>query len=120
MPLKQLGIWDTGVTDLSPLKGMPLEYLHLGGTKVTDVSALRGMPLNALFLHGCPDLTDLSPLADCEDLKDITLPPKAKDYEFLRTFPNLERIGFVDDSKYGYRPDRTAAEFWQEYDAGKN
>src|SRR5262249_21122240 len=104
-------------TDLSPLKGMPLEYLHISGTKVTDISAIRGMPLTSLMLHYCTELVDLSPVADCKGLKDITLPPNAPDTEFLRAFPKLERIGYADDAKAGYRPEKTAAEFWAEYDA---
>jgi len=98
---------------------MPLESLTVSGTKVTDLSVLRGMPLTDLRLHACAELTDLSPLADCKELKGVTLPPKAKDYEFLRTFPKLERIGFTDDPNNKWRPDKTAAEFWQDYDKAR-
>jgi hypothetical protein len=119
MALKQLYPWRTKITDLSPLKGMPLEILNLGETKVSDLSALRGMPLTDLRLHGCTELTDLSPLADCKELKNLTLPPKAKDFEFLRAFPKLERISFAEDPKDGYRVAQTSAEFWNEYDAKK-
>ena len=116
MPLKVLHIWNTGVADLSPLKGMPLIELSLARTKVADLSALRGMPLNVLWLSDCPDLTDLSPLADCKELRSVTLPSGAKNFEFLRTFPKIERLGYVEDPKNGYLPDKTAAEFWKEYD----
>ena len=83
---------------VSPLKGMPLALLHVGGTQVTD----------------------LSPFADCQELKEVTLPPNAKDIEFFLTFPKPERISFTEDeATKARRPDMTAAEFWQEYDAGK-
>lgn len=118
-PLKLLAVFNTKVTDLSPLQGMPLETLHVAGTKVTDLAPLRGMPLTNVRLHNCTELTDLSPLTDCKELKLVTLPPNAKDIEFLRTFPKLERISFKEDSKNGNRPAQTAAEFWKEFDAKK-
>jgi hypothetical protein len=87
--------------------------------KVSDVEPLRGMPLTSLKLHRCEELSDLSPLAECKDLKLLTLPPNAQDIEFLRTLPKLERISFSVDPNNGYRPDKTAEEFWKEYDAKK-
>jgi len=120
MALKKLYLFNTKVTDLSPLAGMPLEMLQVSGTKVTDLSVLRGMPLTFLRFHGCRDLTDLAALADCEALESLTLPPNATGIEFLRAFPKLQRIGFRDDPKNGHVPDKTAAEFWKEYDAKKN
>ena len=62
-------------------------------------------------------ITDLSPLAEAKTLTNLTLPPNAKDIEFLRTFPKLERISFEDDPLNYYRPKQTAVEFWQAYDA---
>jgi hypothetical protein len=70
-------------------------------------------------MHDCKELTDLSPLADCKTLTALTLPPNAKDLGFLRVLPALERIGYKEDANSGYRPDKTAAEFWLEYDAGR-
>ncbi len=88
----------------------------MSGTLVTDLSPLRGMPLKELKMHDCKELTDLSPLAECSDLKNLTLPPNAQDFEFLRTFPKLEFLSFTEDAKT-FVPDRTAAKFWEEYDA---
>ena len=115
MPLKQLILAGTKVTDLSPLAGMPLEMLHLGGTKVTDLSSLRGMPLVELRLYGCTELTNLAPLAEAKQLTSVTLPPKAKDIEFLRSLPKLAQLSFQVTNG---SPDRTAAAFWKEYDTG--
>ncbi len=115
MPLTKLTLWYTPVADLRPLEGMPLRTLHLQATKVKDLSVLRGMPLTSLRLHDCPELTDLSPLQELKELTELTLPPQAKNLEFLRTFPKLERLGFKQ--KLSYSPDKTAAEFWKEYDA---
>jgi hypothetical protein len=117
MPLRELRLFRSKVIDLGPLAGMPLRSLHLSGTGVTDLSPLRGMPLSWLKLDGCAALTDLSPLGDCKALTNLTLPPNAKELDFLRRgFPRLERLGFKDDAKRNYRPDRTAAEFWAEFD----
>ena len=49
----------------------------------------------------------------------MDLPPNAMDIEFLRTFPKLERISFRETPNNHILPTQTAAEFWQEYDAGK-
>jgi serine/threonine protein kinase/Leucine-rich repeat (LRR) protein len=115
MRLKRLLIGSTKVTDLSPLQGMPLQTLSLRSTKVSDLSALRGMPLRELRLLECPNLTDLSALAESTELTFLVLPPNAKNFEFLRAFPSLERLSFQEDLKQAYRPDRTAEEFWREF-----
>ena len=88
----------------------------MNATPVADLSPLRGLRLTSLRLHGCEQLTDLSPLADCKELNHLTLPPNAKDIEFLRTLPNLARLSFAEDKKDASIPDKTAAEFWKEYD----
>jgi len=116
MALKQLWLFDTKVTDLSPLQGMPIDTLNLGGTKVSDLSALRGMPLVELSFLTCTEVIDFSPLAGVTTLKFVTLPPQARNFDFLRALTGLERISYGQD---GYLPDKTAAEFWQEYDAKK-
>jgi Leucine-rich repeat (LRR) protein len=117
MPLKKLGLYNTKVTDLSPLQGMQLKYLNLIGTAVADLTPLRGMPLESMRLNNCLNVVDLSPLAGATTLTEMTLPPNAKDFDFLRSFPNLERLSFKEDPSNLYLPDKTAAEFWKEYDA---
>ena len=59
----------------------------------------------------CTNITDLSPLeGGMATLKNIILPPHAKDFEFLRNDTHLERISFEYQSGKG--PAETAAEFW--------
>ena len=53
-----------------------------------------------------PNLTDLSPLADAKELMAVTLPPNAKNFEFLRSFPKLERISFQETEREPPRQDR--------------
>ena len=117
--IRKLFLHQTKVVDLSPLQGMPLEILTVSVTKVTDLSPLRGMPLSQLQLFGCTELTDLSPLEECRELRYLSLPPKPENIEFLREFPKLERLSHFEDRYNSYRPNKTAAEFWQHYDAMK-
>jgi len=77
------------------------------------------MGLISLKLHNCPQLTDLSPLAEAKTLTSPTLPPNAKDIEFLRTFPKLERLGTNDAKTGGGLPGQPVAEFWKEWHANK-
>jgi len=77
-----------------------------------------GLPLLYRRLHQCPHIVDLSPLKSCTTLQRLTLPPQAKDFEFLRNFPKLELLSFTEDLTTQF-PDRTAAKFWEEYDAKK-
>ncbi|MEI8382167.1 MAG: protein kinase [Planctomycetota bacterium] len=119
MALKKLSLANLKIADLSPLHGMQLESLQIIGTNVKDLTVLRGMPLTSVRLLKCYDLTDLTPLADCRELQNIQLPPNATNIEFLRPLPKLKRIGFGDDPKSTWLPDKTATEFWKEYDAKK-
>ena len=99
---------------------MPLEELSLRGTPVSDITALRGLPLRSLLMCNCKNLIDLSPLSDCQTLQSITLPPRAQDIECLRDLSQLERISFREVSRPPFGPDMTAEEFWREYDANRN
>ena len=117
--ISKLDLSSTAVTDLKPLAKLPLQQLRLNSTPVTDLAPLRGMPVVMLGLAGCTKITDLSPLVDCRKLTALTLPPNAKDIEFLRNLPQLKRLSYEPDPIDSYRPDKTAAEFWKEYDAKK-
>ncbi len=119
IPLKRLSIAASKVTDLSPLQRMQLEYLNLNTTRVKDISVLRGMPLTRLRLHDCPDLSDISPIADATEIEELTLPRNAKQIDFLRAFPKLKYLSYVEGPGPDYRPDKTADKFWEEHDATK-
>ena len=44
MPLKALSIYNTGITDLTPLQGMPLEHIRLTPKNITKgLDILRRM-----------------------------------------------------------------------------
>ena len=116
MPLTVLTLNGTSFDDLTLLQGLPLKTLRLGGCPVTDLRPLRGMPLKDLDLYGCPKLQDLTPLADCHQLENLSIPSTVKDIECLRSLSKLKWLGFTwIDSKP--TPAVTVAEFWKEYDA---
>ena len=51
LPISELQISHTHVTNLSPLKGMPLKRLDVSHTAVSDISVLKDLPLEWLFLN---------------------------------------------------------------------
>lgn len=52
---------NSGVRDISALKGLPLEVLEASKLKIDDISALEGMPLKGLYLTET-NVSDLSSL----------------------------------------------------------
>ena len=120
MPLAELSLYTTQVKDISPLNGMKIKRLRLNGTLVSDLAPLRGMPLTDLELQSCKQVTDLSSLADAKELANLVLPPNAKEIEFLRTLPKLQRISFREDPNNGWLPDMTADQFWASVNAGQD
>ena len=63
LPLEELQIDYSPVSDLSPLKGMQLKRLNLWNWIGSDLTPLHGMPLRELNLGGNRQLADISPLA---------------------------------------------------------
>ena len=61
MPLRQLNIHGTKVSDLSPLAGMQLERLWMSSTQVRDLAPLAGMPLATLEIANT-QVSNLGPL----------------------------------------------------------
>lgn len=62
LTLRRLGISGLPVRDLAPLAGMPLEVLTAEGTEISDLTPLRGAPLRELYLRDT-EVADLSPVA---------------------------------------------------------
>jgi hypothetical protein len=124
MNLKTLNINGCLVSDLSPLRGMPLGNLNIGlknwtkpdegRTNVSDLTPLRGMPLSRLAIDGTND-PDLTPLANCQNLKTLVLPLKVRNVGAVRELPNLERISWGWPGSDDKMPDATT--FWKDYDA---
>ncbi|EFK95254.1 protein containing Serine/threonine protein kinase // C-type lectin // C-type lectin, partial [sediment metagenome] len=60
--IMEVGLLDTGVTNLAPLKGLRLTSVNLNWTGVTDLSPLENMPLRSMELTRS-QVADISPLA---------------------------------------------------------
>lgn len=63
MPLEELKLDYSPISDLSPLEGKPLRELFLWSWAGSDLSPLKGMPLKQLNIGGSDNVSDLSPLA---------------------------------------------------------
>ena len=120
-------MFNTQVSDISPLKGMPLTDLLIQGTRVSDLAPLRGMQLRSFTatsspiadlspLEGAPlsnvsisktKITNLAPLKDAP-LVSIYFTPAAitNGIEHLRANRKLQRINGM-----------SALAFWQKYDS---
>ena len=110
MQLDLLNCQNTGITDLAA-KGMPLNNLNIPGTKVTDLSTLNGMiTLKWLSLGNLARLTDLSPLKGLavEDLHVENFKAE-RDATILRGISTLKTIN-----------GKPVAEFWKEIDEKKD
>ncbi|MDG2123389.1 MAG: SUMF1/EgtB/PvdO family nonheme iron enzyme, partial [Verrucomicrobiales bacterium] len=53
LPIEELDLSNTGVSDLTPLAGMGIRKLWLDDTRVIDLSTLLGMPLDTLTFENC-------------------------------------------------------------------
>ena len=115
-PLKNLNMTRTKVIDLSNLYGSPLVVFTAWETGIKDLSPLRGAPLEVVTLGGCSELRDLNVLAECQTLRELTLPPNAEHVEAFRHHLTLKYLSYKFNSHTG-RPGQTVEEFWREYDA---
>jgi len=106
--LDYIDISHTKVTDLSALAGMPLRELHMNCVKVTDISPLEGMPLRVIGMLDVP-VQDLAPLGECRELESVIVPVNGRNLEVLKRLPKLKMLN-----------NKAPAEFWLEWDAGKN
>jgi hypothetical protein len=95
MRLRALGLTDTKVADLAPLRGMHLWGLDLfGARRVSDLRPLEGMPLTYLNLGHLP-VSDLSVLASLKSLNHLVLVEMpVSDLTPLRGLP-ITRLGVV-------------------------
>ncbi len=87
---------------------LPLVYEELRRLAASRMAPQSPGPI--VRLHGCLNLTDLSPLAEAREPTTLTLPPNAGNIKFLRDFQKLNRISFTEDFK-SYLPDKTSDEW---------
>jgi Leucine-rich repeat (LRR) protein len=72
IPLRQLSLRGTSVTNFMPLQNMPLISLDLAGTPATQLGIPPNLPLEHLIC-GAEDASSSSPLADISLLKGLRL-----------------------------------------------
>lgn len=95
LPLVDLRLGSTAVTNLQPLAGMPLKSLDLSNTPIADLSPLQGIKtLESLILANCPSVADLSPLKNSQELRGLALPNcgSVGDLAPLRGLKNLKYL----------------------------
>ncbi|MCA9079989.1 MAG: hypothetical protein KDA58_05490 [Planctomycetaceae bacterium] len=63
---------NSGVRDLSPLKGQELQLLAVAANPLTSLAGVEGMPLRIIDLSETK-IDSLAPLADCNDLEQVFL-----------------------------------------------
>lgn len=117
-PLRKslLEILDAGscdaLRDLSPLRGLPLRELHVNGTEVEDLTPLKELQLNELSVSDTR-VSDLSPLANCPLMKlRFTIRNIKNGINEVRAIRTLVRIEEGRSNDIG-----TAEEFWRRLDA---
>ncbi len=86
MNLVAVGISGLDVTDLSPLEGMPLELLTAENSAVVDLSPLAGMPLTELYLRETK-VADLSPIASAPISKLNIVGTQVADLSAVKAMP---------------------------------
>lgn len=93
LPLKSLSLLANPIADLTPVEGMPLEVLQLRQTRIADLSPLKGMALKDLDISET-QVADLAPLAGMQ-LKQLDLSQtKVASLAALEGMP-LEQLWFV-------------------------
>jgi Leucine-rich repeat (LRR) protein len=94
--LKQLRLYQTGVTNLEPLAGIPLEKLDISQSPISDLGPLKGLPLRELV--ACyTAVSDLRPLdgMQLECLRVSDRDGRLTDISVLRGMTSLKRATFV-------------------------
>ncbi|MEK0452055.1 MAG: Serine/threonine-protein kinase PknB [Verrucomicrobiota bacterium] len=115
VPLKILKFAHTKVEDLTPVRQMKLDEIWFAETPVKDLSPLAGLPLRRVYFDKCANPMDIAPLASIATLEEVILPDRPLSVESLRNHERLRYLAFNFSSKT-FRPSRTAAEFWKEWD----
>lgn len=118
--LRMLDLWQTGVTDLTPVAGAPIEVLVLWSTPfknldtleslsalevldassnaIEDVEGLRDhTALESLdFRHAKVPVSDPSPLSSCTNLKQLDILTDSRDFSWMEPLQNLEALSLRD------------------------
>ena len=114
LPLRQLYLSKTSVSDITPLAAMQLQVLDVSQTSVRNLQPVKSMPLRGLYLADLY-VSDLLPVASCTQLEALVIPINYRSsLDFLRKMPNLKYLS--DKMPPAGQAMTTAAEFWRQYD----
>ncbi len=102
------------VADISPLSGCPIRDLSLQDTRVSSLEAVRSMPLGRINFIGT-SISDVSPLLACTNLEIVCLSRAATNVHLLLTLPKLRYIGYRQGGPPLFLPETTAQEFWANF-----
>jgi hypothetical protein len=116
VPLKILKFAHTKVEDLSPVRQMKLDEIWFAETPVKDLSPLAGLSLRRVYFDKCAKPMDIAPLASIATLEEVILPDRPLSVESLRNHERLRYLAFNFSTKT-FRPSRTVAEFWKEWES---
>jgi len=118
MPLHVLGLRGCPIRDLAPLAGMSIERLRLEDTLLADLRPLAGIKVTELILTGCANVRDVSPLAQCRELENLSLPANAQNVESLRQMPGLKKLIYPADNNLSinWANVQPVEQFWKDYD----
>jgi tetratricopeptide (TPR) repeat protein len=136
MPIDHIILNNDEVLSIEALRAAPLVYVSLTGTRIADFSPLagkklilfsaaenphlssieflRGTPLVTVSVYDCPNLKDVSVLAELPTLKKAVVPQGARGIELLRKLPKLDVLGHSAATM-----EEPAAQFWKEFDAAQ-
>lgn len=92
--LEKIEITEGPLADITPLKAMKLTHVNLKGCRVEDLLPLRGMPVKFLYLS--PVVRDLSPLEGMP-LETLLIPNHVTDHSVLAGMPlKVLHMHFLD------------------------
>lgn len=97
------------------LRGAPVSRIFSSNCQLEDLSAAPTLKLRQFFMGENSRIKDYSPLARCPELAEVELGDPSVSPEPLRGHPNLKFLSYDWDTK-NQRPDKTAVDFWKEFD----
>jgi internalin A len=71
--MERLFVNDTFIQNLKPLIGLPLKELYIGNTQITDISPLAKIPTLKRMGLGNTQIRDISPLKNLKNLHSLSL-----------------------------------------------
>jgi Leucine-rich repeat (LRR) protein len=92
VPLTILRADDTAIADLTPLRRAQITELSLARTSITSLEPLLDSPITVLNVAGCQDLIDIKPLAGLHALQKLFVPARVPSEEAKALLPSVRFI----------------------------